>query len=175
MRKKLSTTYRILLISLIIFSFGFIFPEQHKMPVQGASYNDWNKQSFWYYPWGRSGVHRGIDIFAKKGTPVLASTAGFILYSGENSMGGNVILMLGAKWRLHYFAHMEKTNLQKIGFVDAGQKIGLVGTSGNAAGKSPHLHYSIRSLYPRFWLYKANYMYASKRMYYIDPSKYLRS
>jgi len=176
MKKILLPILRRTIIALVmIFSFGFVLPEQHQIPVTSATAKDWNSKSFWYYPWGRSGVHKGVDIFAKEGTPVVASTGGLIIYSGEISMGGNVVLMLGPKWRLHYFAHLKDTNNHRVGFVDAGQKIGRVGTSGNAAGKSPHLHYSIRSLYPRFWLYKANYMYASKRMYYIDPNKYLRS
>ncbi len=175
MKKHLFTTQKIFTTFLLIFSFGFILPEQHKMPVQGATPKDWNEKSFWYYPWGRSGVHHGVDIFAKEGTPVVASTGGFIIYSGENSMGGNVVLMLGSKWRFHYFAHLKNANNRRVGFVGAGQRIGSVGSSGNAAGKAPHLHYSIRSLYPRFWLYKPKVMYASKRMYYIDPVKYLKS
>ncbi len=159
----------------MIFSFGFVLPEQHQMPVQGATAKDWNEKSFWYYPWGRSGVHRGIDIFADEGTPVLASTGGFVFYSGEIAMGGNVVLMLGPKWRFHYFAHLKDSNNRRVGFVDAGQQIGSVGTSGNAVGKSPHLHYSIKSLYPRFWLYKPKHMYASQKMYYIDPNKFFKS
>lgn len=159
----------------MIFSFGFVLPEQHLMPVQGASAKDWNDQSFWYHPWGRSGVHRGIDIFAKEGTAVVASTGGLVIFSGNISMGGNVVLMLGPKWRFHYFAHLKDSNNRRIGFVDAGQRIGSVGSSGNAVGKPPHLHYSIKSLYPRFWLYKPNYMYASQRMYYIDPSTFFKS
>ena len=159
----------------MIFSFGFVLPEQNIMPVKGATAKDWNEKSFWYYPWGRSGVHRGIDIFATEGTPVVASTGGFVLYSGEIAMGGNVVLMLGSKWRFHYFAHLKDSNNRRIGFVDAGQKIGSVGTSGNAVGKSPHLHYSIKSLYPQFWLYKPKLMYASQKMYYVDPDKFLKS
>ena len=166
--------YRTTITALMIFTFGFVLPEQHQMPVQGATVKDWNNKSFWYYPWGRSGVHRGIDIFAKEGTPVVASTGGFIFYSGKISMGGNVVLMLGPKWRFHYFAHLKDANNRRIGFVDAGQQIGFVGTSGNAVGKPPHLHYSIKSLYPRFWLYKPKLMYASQKIYYVDPDKFLK-
>jgi len=170
--------FRMIALLMMIFTLGFVFPEQLQIPVQGATVKDWNPKSFWYHPWGRSGVHRGIDIFAKEGTPVLASTGGFVIFSGKISMGGNVVLMLGPKWRLHYFAHLKDSNNRGIGFVDAGKKLGEVGTSGNAAGKSPHLHYSIRSLYPRFWLYpqleKAKVMYAKSRMYYIDPNTLLK-
>jgi len=116
-----------------------------------------------------------VDIFSKAGTPVVASTGGFVIYSGKISLGGNVVLMLGPKWRLHYFAHLKNSNNHRIGFVDAGQKIGEVGTSGNAVGKPPHLHYSIKSLYPQFWLYKPKVVYASQKMYYVDPNKFLKS
>ena len=180
MKKLLTKTSKIALtVLLAIFTLGFIIPEQHHMPVLGATSKDWNDKSFWYYPWGRSGVHRGIDIFAKEGVPVLASTGGFVIYSGKIVMGGNVVLMLGPKWRLHYFAHLKDSNNHRIGFVDAGERLGSVGSSGNAGGKPPHLHYSIRSLYPRFWLYpqfeRGKVMYAWTRMYYINPNIFLKS
>ena len=41
-----------------------LLPETPRIPVSGATAADWNPQSFWYYPWGRSGTHKGIDIFA---------------------------------------------------------------------------------------------------------------
>ncbi|MGZ4954639.1 MAG: hypothetical protein ACXV8Q_05960 [Methylobacter sp.] len=46
---------------------GFLIPVSHQIPVAGATATDWNPASFWYYPWGRSGTHKGIDIFAKAG------------------------------------------------------------------------------------------------------------
>jgi hypothetical protein len=52
------------------------------IPVEGATVADWNRDTFWHHPWGRSGVHKGIDIFAKEGTPVLAATGGVVLYAG---------------------------------------------------------------------------------------------
>jgi hypothetical protein len=49
---------------LIVITLGFLLPEKIVMPVVGATVNDWNKDTFWYEPWGSSGVHKGIDIFA---------------------------------------------------------------------------------------------------------------
>lgn len=118
-----------LAILLFVFCFGFVLPEQPHIPVDNATAKDWHSDSFWYYPWGRSGVHKGIDIVAGEGTPVHASTRGFVLYSGSVDMGGNVVLMLGPRWRFHYFAHLKDSNNHRIGFVDAGEKIGAVGTS----------------------------------------------
>lgn len=145
------------------------------MPVLGATAKDWNPKSFWYYPWGNNRVHKGVDIFAKAGTPVIAPTSGFVLFSGKISMGGNVVYMIGPKWRFHYFAHLQKSQVQRFGFVDAGQKIGAVGSSGNAAGKPPHLHYSIKTLYPQFWKYKKRTKMAWDRMFFIDPEKFWKS
>ena len=93
--KLFSSFSKLIIAALLIFSFGFIIPEQNQMPVEGATARDWNPQSFWYFPWGRSRVHRGLDIFAKQGTPVVAPTGGFVLYSGEIQMGGNVVFMIG--------------------------------------------------------------------------------
>ena len=143
------------------------------MPVQGATVLDWNSKSFWYYPWGHNRVHKGIDIFAKEDTPVLAPTNGLILAMGQDSLGGNIVYMIGPKWRFHYFAHLKQYNKNLSGFVLAGDVLGWVGNSGNAQGKAPHLHYSIKSLFPRFWMYDANNKKAWSRLFFIDPGKFI--
>lgn len=165
---------KLITMLLFVFSFGFVMPEQRLIPVENATVSDWNPKSFWYYPWGKSGTHKGIDIFAKKGTNVIAPSGGFILYSGHISKGGNVVLMIGPKWRFHYFAHLQHSNKHRIGFVDAGHKIGTVGGSGNAAGKPAHLHYSIKSLFPRVWKFDQKQHAAWDRMFYINPQDYFR-
>lgn len=167
-----------MMIKTVIFIFllvsaGFVIPEPHQVPVLGATAKDWNPRSFWYYPWGRSGVHKGIDIFASENTPVVAPTNGIILFSGQVPVGGNVIYMLGPKWRFHYFAHLNKID-KKGGFVQAGQKIGLVGSSGNAQRKPPHLHYSIKSIFPRLTHYDSHAVYAWQRVFYLNPEKFIK-
>ena len=169
MNKK---TISVILVA-VIFSSGFIIPEAHRMPVQGATAKDWNPHSFWYYPWGRSRVHKGIDIFSQQDTPVLAPTQGFILYNGSLSLGGQVVYMLGPKWRFHYFAHLRHDKKKRWGFVKAGEQIGRVGTTGNARGKSPHLHYSIKSLFPYFWEYDPDSILPWEHMFFLDPGQYL--
>ncbi|HIP94554.1 MAG TPA: M23 family metallopeptidase [Leucothrix sp.] len=164
---------KVIIILSLIFGLGFLVPEDYQMPVLGATQKDWNPKSFWYYPWGRNRVHKGIDIFAKASTPIVAPTGGFILFSGENSLGGNVILMLGAKWRLHYFAHLKEIKTKRFKLVTAGQTIGIVGSTGNAKGKQPHLHYSIKSLFPRFWQYDISQRKSLERIFFIDPGRYL--
>ncbi len=84
-----------------------VLPEWPRIPVEGASARDWNPRTFWFEPWGRSGVHKGIDIFARSGTPVRSASYGLVLYRGEIALGGKVVLVLAPKWRLHYYAHLD--------------------------------------------------------------------
>jgi murein DD-endopeptidase MepM/ murein hydrolase activator NlpD len=94
---------------------------------------------------GRS--HRGIDIFAPRGTPVVANTRGLVIDVGRNRLGGNFIRILGPGRHIHYFAHLDAFGRFRRGdVVDAGDVLGYVGTTGNARGTPPHLHYGIYAL-----------------------------
>jgi murein DD-endopeptidase MepM/ murein hydrolase activator NlpD len=162
-----------LLILIPVFTAGYFIPENHQIPVLGASPSDWNSNSFWYTPWGRSGAHKGIDIFAKEGVPVLAASGGLVVRVGHDNIGGNSVLVLGAKWRFHYYAHLRVINIQPWQWLNAGDRIGAVGTTGNAEGKPAHLHYAIRSLLPMPELYDSGKLMAWSRMFYLDPDKFL--
>ncbi|ELR72399.1 Peptidase family M23/M37 [Fulvivirga imtechensis AK7] len=142
------------------------------MPVKGATSKDYNGQSFWYYPWGRSVTHKGVDIFASGGTPVHSSTPGLVIYAGSVKVGGNVVLVLGPKWRLHYYAHLEKINTSTFSWLTSRDMIGTVGTSGNATGKPPHLHYSIVTPLPYVWRIDGDRQ-GWKKMFYLNPIEYL--
>ncbi|WP_235189736.1 M23 family metallopeptidase [Methylotenera sp. L2L1] len=78
--------------------------------VEAATPLDWNQHSFWHYPWGKSGVHKGIDIFAKHGTPVLSSIGGLVIFTGNIDMGGKVVAVLSPQWQVHYYAHLQAIN-----------------------------------------------------------------
>ncbi|MBJ6610246.1 MAG: M23 family metallopeptidase [Candidatus Thiothrix moscowensis] len=173
MRLSLSRIFGAGLLVLVVA--GVLLPESPRIPVQGASARDWNPQSFWYYPWGRSGTHKGIDIFASEGTPVLASTHGLVIRSGVDSVGGNVVAVLGAKWRIHYYAHLQTIGVTSGQWIAAGTHLGTVGTSGNAQGKPPHLHYDIRTLYPQVWLFDAGQKQAWKRLFFVDPNRFFET
>lgn len=154
------------LISLLVI--GILIPESFSIPVKDASKSDFNQNSYWYHPWGKSGTHKGVDIFAKKGTDVVASTSGIILFAGEIEMGGKVIVILGPKWRIHYYAHLDSLEATP-GLISGDDKIGTVGDSGNASGKQPHLHYSIITLLPYLWqIDKAPQGW--KKMFYLNPA-----
>ena len=169
-RKK---RYRVIigLILLTVLLAGFLIPERPVIPVMGADRNDWHPNTFWYEPWGTSGVHKGMDIFAPKDTHVLASTGMLRLYAGHIAKGGLVVLALGPGWKLHYFAHL--SSIEDTGmFLSAGDVLGGVGDTGNAMGKQPHLHYAIVSLLPRPWLIDGSTQ-GYKKMFYLDPIEYL--
>jgi peptidoglycan LD-endopeptidase LytH len=159
------------IIALVSLS-GLCIPQRFVNPVANAAPDDFNQKSFWYSPWGKSGTHKGVDIFAPVGTMVNASTSGIVVYAGEFSAGGNVIFILGPKWRLHYYAHLKEINTSMLEWKSMGEKIGSVGTSGNAMGKQPHLHYSISTLIPYLWRIDRTRQ-GWKKMFYLNPIDYL--
>jgi len=145
--RKMKVSRKVKTVTLIILSviaIGFSFNENTVIPVQGATNKDWNHSTFWYEPWGKSGVHKGIDVFFKAGTPVISSTPGIVIYTGNVNLGGKVVAVLGPKWRIHYYAHLDNTNVSIGAFVDASEIIGEVGNTGNAKGK--HLTCTIQLL-----------------------------
>ena len=88
--------------------------------------------------------HEGIDIFAKKGTPVISNTEGIVLRRGENTLGGNVVWVLGPGGLRHYYAHLDQFSDVTAGKrVDVGTVLGYVGNTGNARTTPPHLHYGV--------------------------------
>lgn len=95
--------------------------------------------------WGapRSGgrQHKGVDMFAAYGTPVVAPVAGRAEQS-KNSLGGLSFRLWGDDGNFYYGAHLSAYSTV-FGEVEAGTILGYVGTSGNAQGTSPHLHFEI--------------------------------
>lgn len=161
-----------LVFFIVTFCIVLALPQSTVIPVEGATTNDWNHKTFWYEPWGSSGTHKGIDIFGVKGTPLVAATGGVVIFSGELSKGGTVVAVLGPKWRVHYYAHMDSAKTFFGDWVSQGEVIGALGDSGNAAGKAPHLHYSILTLVPYPWRWDASTQ-GWKKMFYLDPGKIL--
>ena len=166
MRKKIA------FIVFLVVVVGLLVPQEYSMPVEGANKASYHPQSFWYYPWGKSGTHKGVDIFAKEGTAMNSATDGLVVYTGSLELGGNVVVILGPKWRLHYYAHLRDINTTSFSIAKRDKLIGTVGTSGNAKGKPPHLHYSIVSLLPYFWQIDLDRQ-GWKKMFYLNPIPFL--
>jgi murein DD-endopeptidase MepM/ murein hydrolase activator NlpD len=89
-------------------------------------------------------AHRGVDIFAARGTPVLAATDGWVTRVETTRVGGKVVWMqpLFGNMRV-YYAHLEDQWVAPGEFVVAGQPLGSVGNTGNAITTPPHLHFGV--------------------------------
>ena len=97
-------------------------------------------------PRGEERVHRAIDIMAPRGTPVLAADNGTIIRVSSNTLGGKTIYAIDPSRRLvYYYAHLDHYDvIAYTGKVVAkGDVIGYVGTTGNARGGPPHLHFQV--------------------------------
>lgn len=149
---------------------GLVFITEPIVPVIGATSRDWRPDSFWHQNWGRSGVHKGIDIFAPKGSPVVSATPGLVIFSGYLNLGGKVVCLLDPGLRIHYYAHLEAVQVRAGELVWRGERLGVVGNTGNAAGSPPHLHYSILSTLPKPWRWDLSPQ-GWKKIFYLDPSR----
>jgi murein DD-endopeptidase MepM/ murein hydrolase activator NlpD len=90
--------------------------------------------------WGR--MHRGIDIGAPIGTPVIASAGGVVEFSGWNSGGyGNMVDIRHPDGSMTRYAHNSRLLVRTGQQVDQGQQISEVGSTGYSTG--PHLHFEV--------------------------------
>ena len=168
--KKYIKIFSLVILSIILI--GLLIPQNLKMPVVGADSNSYNHNTFWQGGWGSSVVHKGVDIFAKKGTSINSSTVGIVLTTGEGGKSGKFVLVLGPKWRLHYYAHLDEIKTKRFAFVTQDTEIGTVGNTGNAAKTPAHLHYSIVTLIPYPWRIDDS-SHGIRKMFYLNPIDYL--
>lgn len=93
-------------------------------------------------------THEGVDIFAPRGTPVLAAHDGVVLRVGQYRLGGTVIHTLGRRGVIAYYAHLDRVRPDlRAGLpVREGETIGWVGNTGNARTTPPHLHFEARPI-----------------------------
>ena len=90
--------------------------------------------------YGNSG-HRGTDIPAPEGTPILAAHSGTVIISGWNNSYGNQVLLDNGAGLSTRYAHMTQTAVTAGEAVTAGQVIGYVGNTGDSTGF--HLHFEV--------------------------------
>ena len=107
-------------------------------PVQGSvSFTD-------TYGAPRSGgrTHKGVDMFAARGTPTVAVVAGSVFFQSD-PLGGLAAYVNGNDGNTYYYAHLN----DYVGggrSVAAGEVVGHVGNTGDASDAPPHLHFEIR-------------------------------
>ena len=114
---------------------GFVFP------IAG----DCEFIDSWGYPRSGGRWHQGADIFATRGTPVVASENGTLDGVGSGTLGGIKLWVNGESGNEYYYAHLAAfaPDVRNGKKVRAGEVIGYVGDTGNAKGTSPHLHFEI--------------------------------
>lgn len=87
--------------------------------------------------------HEGIDIGAPRGTPVTAAAPGRVAQAGfAGRCGRRVAIDHGDGWRTLY-CHLDTIDARSGATVRAGERVGTVGTSGNAEDGPPHLHFEV--------------------------------
>ncbi len=115
------------------------YPEHGRVcPVDGEFWftDTWAEER----AWGRT--HKGTDIHAERGTPLVAAERGAIVQTGWHWAGGFGVYLLGAlTGDVYYYAHLQwiDPGISPGVSVEAGDLLGWVGSTGNA--DTPHLHF----------------------------------
>lgn len=162
---------KLLKVAVIIAAILLLVPQSIKNPVEGAGPASYHHQTFWM-PWGNH-HHHGIDIFAKRGTPIHPACAGLVISTTDNRLGGKTVSILGLHGRIYYYAHMDEVKTHMGFLVTQNSVIGTVGDSDNAAGKPCHCHFSILTLFPRLsqWVSPGDYTMKDDafKMFLVNP------
>jgi murein DD-endopeptidase MepM/ murein hydrolase activator NlpD len=88
--------------------------------------------------------HHGVDIFAPRGTPVVAAVAGRVSRVRETNLGGKVVWLRDSVRNASlYYAHLDVQLVSNGDQVQPGDTLGLVGNTGNARTTPPHLHFGV--------------------------------
>jgi murein DD-endopeptidase MepM/ murein hydrolase activator NlpD len=85
-------------------------------------------------------AHGGVDLFAPRGTPIVAPISGLVAWD-PNPSGGKAFQLYGDDGIRYYGAHLDR--YAENGYVEAGEVIGYVGNTGDASTTSPHLHFEM--------------------------------
>ena len=105
---------------------------------------------------GGESLHEAIDIMAPEGTSVVAAAPGTIERLFQSDAGGNTIYVRSPHKRtIHYYAHLAgyAQGLKEGQRIRRGQRLGTVGSTGNASRDAPHLHFAILRTTPdaKWW------------------------
>ena len=90
---------------------------------------------------GTRKLHKGLDIAASSGNPVIAAASGTVVKSYFSSSYGNYVVISHGGGLMTAYAHMTRRLVSAGQTVAAGQQVGTVGSTGNSTG--PHLHFEV--------------------------------
>jgi peptidoglycan LD-endopeptidase LytH len=113
------------------------------MPVEGVRVA--HIRDTWQAPRGGGRRHEGQDIFAPRGTTVRSATVGFVYRIDDLSLGGLSVTVIGDGFERFFYTHLDAVSpdLREGQRVTTDTVLGFVGSSGNAAGTPPHLHFGV--------------------------------
>jgi peptidoglycan LD-endopeptidase LytH len=121
------------------------------IPVEGIRGRDL-ADTFTQARGGGTRLHEALDIMAPRGTPVVAAAAGTVEKLFLSKPGGKTIYIRSPdKGTIHYYAHLDQyaPGLAEGQSVRTGQRLGTVGSTGNADPAGPHLHFAILRTAPQ--------------------------
>ncbi|HEX3278693.1 MAG TPA: M23 family metallopeptidase [Thermoleophilaceae bacterium] len=125
-------------------------------PVRGAVITPYRNGDDPY----AAGQHRGIDIAADVGTPVVAATGGEVRFAGTAGSSGITVSIRTSDGLFDTsYLHLSSTAVRRGDRVSAGDRVGAVGMTGQRSAAAPHLHFGVRD--------------AGTRHDYRDPLAYL--
>jgi len=90
---------------------------------------------------GRLAFHRGLDLAARRGTPVKAPADGIVVFAGRNGGLGKTVRLSHDFGFTTVYGHLDKILVEPGDHVARGQELGMLGNSGRSTG--PHLHYEV--------------------------------
>lgn len=110
-------------------------------PVQGPHHF----RDTWGAPRSGGRTHKGVDMMADRGTPLVAIEAGTVGRLSNGGLGGITVWLLGDSGTEYYYAHMDAwaPGLAQGQRVAIGGSLGTVGSTGNAPDEWPHLHFQL--------------------------------
>lgn len=139
----------------LIHDISFLVNEESPLPpdwVPVIGSMDWPVPGLYNLssPWGLrthpiTGVkthHAGIDIPGAEGTPIFAAMDGVVMHAGSMGGYGNAVMIAHGGGIETLYGHMSKINVRLGAKIKKGEKIGLMGSTGQSTG--PHLHFEVR-------------------------------
>lgn len=114
------------------------------LPLPARSYEISSGYGSRNNPTGNGGqFHQGVDFAAPSGTPIYAVTGGTVEQAGDAGDGYGTLVRIKSGNTVTYYGHQSSVDVAVGDTVEAGDRIGSVGSTGNSTG--PHLHFEVRN------------------------------
>ena len=140
MRSYVRPMRRLLFLLIAFFALAAPADAAWVWPVSGDVITPYRNGTDPYAP----GQHRGIDIAAPVGAPVVAAAAGEVRFAGTAGSSGLTIGIRTADGYDTSYLHLSALDVRAGAHVSAGDRIGAVGTTGVRSAPAPHLHFGVR-------------------------------